>query len=248
MKKNKSLFISLIIFVISVILVVSIGTIPLPEYESNKPIKGLEGKIIFQYQLVSRNLLPPAPDILDDCIYSINLEVFPYTATEVICSSDLNRYSNEFYWYDAFIIDNSQIAIKYWDRNSNVEKELLIDIETGNIVTENTIEKYSYNELNKNLFGEILIDPWQTGNQTREVAIYYQLGSEIIEVFKSKAPTNYYFNILKWSPDGENIIASDSENNLILFSKSKHFNPNIINFYIENIENKDFIRLIGWSS
>jgi len=248
MKKNKSLFISLIIFVISVILVVSIGTIPLPEYESNKPIKGLEGKIIFQYQLVSRNLLPPAPDIMDDCIYSINLEVFPYTATEVICSSDLNGYSNEFYWYDAFIIDNSQIAIKYWDRNSNVEKELLIDIETGNIVTENTIEKYSYNELNKNLFGEILINPWQTGNQTREVAIYYQLGSEIIEVFKSKAPTNYYFNILKWSPDGENIIASDSENNLILFSKSKYFYPNIINFYIENIENKDFIRLIGWSS
>ncbi len=248
MKKNKSLFISLIIFVISVILVVSFGTIPLPEYESNKPIKGLEGKIIFQYQLVSRNLLPPAPDILDDCIYSINLEVLPYTATEMICSSDLNGYSSEFYWYDAFIIDNSQIAIKYWDRNSNVEKELLIDIETGNIVTENTIEKYSYNELNKNLFGEILIDPWQSSNQTREVAIYYQLGSETIEVFKSKAPTNYYFNILKWSPDGENIIASDSENNLILFSKSKHFNPNIINFYIENIENKEFIRLIGWSS
>ena len=248
MKKNKSLLISLIIFVISVILVVSFGTIPLPEYESNMPVKGLEGKIVFQYQLVSRNLIPPAPDILDDCIYTINLEILPYSATEMICSSDLNGYSSEFYWYDAFIIDNSQIAIKYWDRSSNIEKEILIDIETGKIVTENTTEKYSYNELNKNLFGEILIDPWQSSNQTREVAIYYQLGSETIEVFKSKAPTNYYFNILKWSPDGENIIASDSENNLILFSKSKHFNPNIINFYIENIENKEFIRLIGWSS
>ena len=248
MKKNKSLLISLIIFVISVILVVSIGTIPLPDYESNMPVKGLEGKIIFQYQLVSRNLLPPAPDILDDCIYAINLEIFPYTAAELICSSDLNGYSNEFYWYDAFIIDNSQISIKYWDRNSNIEKELLIDIETKNIVTENTVEKHTYNEQNKNLFGEILIDAWQSSNQTREVAIYYQLGSEIFEVFKSKAPTNYYFNTLKWSPDGENIIASDSENNLILFSKSKLFNPNIINFYIENIENKEFIRLIGWSS
>jgi len=38
MKKNKSLLISLIIFVISVILVVSIGTIPLPDYESNRTL------------------------------------------------------------------------------------------------------------------------------------------------------------------------------------------------------------------
>ena len=248
MKKNKSLLVSLVIFVISVLLVVSFGTIPLPEYESKVPVEELEGEIIFQYQLVSRNLLPPAPDILDNCIYSINLEIFPYTANEVICSSDLNGFSNEFYWYDALIIDNNQVAIKYWDRNSNIEKELLIDIDTGKIISENTSEKYSYNEQNKNILGEILIDPWQSSSQTREVAIYYQLGSEIIEVYKSKAPTNYYFNNLKWSPDGENIIASDSENNLILFSKSKLFNPHKLNFSIENIENKEFIRLIGWSN
>ena len=248
MNKNKTLLISLVIFLISVLLVVSVGTIPLPEYESKIPVEGLEGEIIFQYQIVSRNLLPPAPDILDECVYSINLEVFPYIANKVICSSDLNGYSTEFYWYDALLIDNSQLAIKFWDRNSNIEKELLIDIKTGIIIAENSSEKYSYDEQNKNLYGEILLDPWRTSSQTREVAIYYQLGSEIIEVYKSKAPTNYYYSILKWSPDGENIIASDSENNLILFSKSKIFSPHILNFYIENIENKDFIRLIGWSN
>ena len=58
---------------------------------------------------------------------------------------------------------------------------------------------------------------------------------------------------LKWSHDGNSIVGIDSENNLLLFSKDKEFDPVIVQFEelnleLENFEEKRILNLLGWTN
>ena len=105
-----------------------------------------------------------------------------------------------------------------------------------------------------NIYGEKLIDPWETSDyDSRVITIYYHTRYESIEVYRSKAPTNYRFESLKWSHDGNSIVGIDSENNLLLFSKDKEFDPVIVQFEelnleLENFEEKRILNLLGWTN
>ena len=70
-----------------------------------------------------------------------------------------------------------------------------------------------------------------------------------MEVFNSRAPSNYYFESLHWSPDGNYIVAGDSENNLIIFSKNKAFIPLKIHLKTDMLddENLELINVLGWT-
>ena len=104
-----------------------------------------------------------------------------------------------------------------------------------------------------NVYGEKLIDPWETSDyNSRVIGIYYLNRTKTVEVFNSKAPSNYFFESLHWSPDGDYIAALDSENNLIIFSKKKEFNPVVVTFSKLNLKFLDdeeirLINLISWS-
>ena len=92
-----------------------------------------------------------------------------------------------------------------------------------------SLTKSGFSVINGN--GEKLVDPYESSDyNSRTIGIYYQKGIEIVEVFKSKAPSNYYFHSLMWSPDGEHIVALDSEDNLLVFSKNKKINASKIVF------------------
>ena len=104
-----------------------------------------------------------------------------------------------------------------------------------------------------NVYGEKLIDPWETTDySSRVIGVYFVNRTETVEVFNSKAPSNYFFESLHWSPDGDYIAALDSENNLIVFSKNKEFNPAIVTFSELNLkvledEERRLLSLISWS-
>ena len=108
---------------------------------------------------------------------------------------------------------------------------------------------YLYDE-----YGEKLIDPWETSDyDSRVITIYYQTRYESIEVYRSKAPTNYRFESVKWCQNGNSIVGIDSENNLLLFSKDKEFDPVIVQFEelnleLENFEEKRILNLLGWTN
>ena len=90
-------------------------------------------------------------------------------------------------------------------------------------------------------------------SESRLIGIYYVNRIETIEVFSARAPTNYYYESLHWSPDGNSIIAGDSENNLIIFSKDKKYKPSRIevdNFQIDtfNNERRVLIGVLGWTN
>jgi hypothetical protein len=80
--------------------------------------------------------------------------------------------------------------------------------------------------------------------------VYYADRINNIEVFKSRAPSNYFFESLHWSPDGNNIVAADSENNLIIFSKNKSFFPIKIELNVEMQEKEslELIEVLGWTN
>src|SRR5210317_564042 len=201
---NKRLLISSItILILTTVIVAIFGIVPLPEYVDLSSENNFEGKLIYFVEIQSENIIPPAPDIIDSCIFYIDLSADSLEEEKVVCSSDLYNFSYDINFYDAQIYDNNNIILPYWDgeRDSLYGKVLIVDIESG-------------------------------------------------EVFKSLAPSNYYFESLHWSPDGNNIIAGDSENNLIIFSKNKEFNPLRVNLNSElvNDERLDFIRVLGWTN
>ena len=72
-KLNYPLFLSLGIFIITTIIVALFGVVPFPEYEVLSKDTGLKGKLIFHVEIQNQNLIPPAPDIMDECILSIDL-------------------------------------------------------------------------------------------------------------------------------------------------------------------------------
>jgi WD40 repeat protein len=145
--------------------------------------------------------------------------------------------------------------LRYWDSQSdNEQKALLVNIDTGQVTGEIALNFSNYENNKMNVYGEKLIEPWDTSDyEARLIGIYYVNRTETIEVFSSKAPTNYYYESLHWSPDGNNIIAGDSENNLIIFSKDKTSKPAQIDFENLQIEMFDddrrvLIGVLGWTN
>ncbi len=254
MKKKSTLVQSLLILLISVVLVALYGVIPLPDYntEINNEI---EGAIYYLVDIQSSNLIPPAPDILDECIFKIDISTTKIKETKVICTSDIYQYSSDIYLNDSEIDENQNIVIRYYDNVLNSQMALIIDTKS-NVTSKSKIESLSTNqsmyELNSR--GERLLSRWDMQDTSaRSAGIYYQKNSTIVEVFSIEAPTNYYFESVKWAQDGESIVALDTENDIIIFSKNKMFDPIkliIDNYYSSEIEGDERViyQLIGWSN
>ena len=252
-KTNYPLFLSLGIFIITTIIVALFGVVPLPEYEVLREDLGLNGKLIYHVEVQSQNLIPPAPDIMDECILSVDLSTSSFKEEKIICGSDLYNLSYDIYFYDAQIFEKENILLRYWDEASGDEMGLIINIDSGEVVDKIKRPNFSRESNNMNVYGEKLIDPWETSDyNSRVIGIYYLNRTKTVEVFNSKAPSNYFFESLHWSPDGDYIAALDSENNLIIFSKKKDFNPVVVTFSKLNLkllddEERRLINLISWS-
>tara|TARA_B100000131_G_scaffold80515_3_gene77321 strand:- start:13508 stop:14275 length:768 start_codon:yes stop_codon:yes gene_type:complete len=252
-KSNYTLFLSLGIFVVTTIIVALFGVVALPKYDVLKQDQGLKGKLIYHVEIQSQNLIPPAPDIMDECILSIDLSTTSFKEEKIICGSDLYDLSYDIYFYDAQIYQEENILLRYWDESSGDEMGLVINIDSGEVVEKIARPNFSRESTNMNVYGEKLIDPWETTDySSRVIGIYYVNRVETVEVFSSKAPSNYFFESLHWSPDGNYIAALDSENKLIIFSKNKEFNPASVTFSELNLkvlddEERRFINLISWS-
>ena len=250
---NKRLLISSITILILTTIIVSIfGIVPLPEYVDLSSENNFVGKLIYFVEIQSENIIPPAPDIIDSCIFYIDLSDDSLEEEKVVCSSDLYNFSYDINFYDAQIYDKNNIILPYWNdgRDSLYRNVLIVDIESGEI-SKDANDNFSVENNKMNVYGEKLIDPWETSDyNSRVIGVYYVDRIKTVEVFNSRAPSNYYFESLHWSPDGNNIIAGDSENNLIIFSKNQEFNPLKVNLNPEliNDERLDFVRVLGWSS
>ena len=254
-KVNLPLFLSLMIFLVTTIIVGVFGVIPLPEYGNLTSNMEFDGKIIYRVEIESQNLIPPAPDIMDECIFSVDLTNNLLKEEKIICTSDLEYdlgYSVNF--FDAQLYEERDILIRYWDESTNTEMGLVIELNSGEILDKIKNPNFAEESDKMNIYGEKLIDPWETSDyDSRVITIYYQTRYESIEVYRSKAPTNYRFESLKWSHDGNSIVGIDSENNLLLFSKDKEFDPVIVQFEelnleLENFEEKRILNLLGWTN
>ena len=254
-KVNLPLFLSLMIFLATTIIVGVFGVIPLPEYRNLTSNMEFDGKIIYRVEIESQNLIPPSPDIMDECIFSVDLNNNLLKEEKIICTSDLEYdlgYNINF--FDAQLYEERNILIRYWDQSTNTEMGLVIEINSGEILDKIKNPNFAQESEKMNIFGEKLIDPWETSDyDSRVITIYYQTRYESIEVYRSKAPTNYRFESLKWSHDGNSIVGIDSENNLLLFSKDKEFDPVIVQFEelnleLENFEEKRILNLLGWTN
>ena len=254
-KVNLPLFLSLMIFLVTTIIVGVFGVVPLPEYGNLTSNMEFDGKIIYRVEIESQNLIPPAPDIMDECIFSVDLTNNLLKEEKIICTSDLEYdlgYSVNF--FDAQLYEERDILIRYWDESTNTEMGLVIELNSGEILDKIKNPNFAEESDKMNVYGEKLIDPWETSDyDSRVITIYYQTRYESIEVYRSKAPTNYRFESLKWSHDGNSIVGIDSENNLLLFSKDKEFDPVIVKFEelnleLENFEEKRILNLLGWTN
>ena len=245
------LLVSIAILLVTTVVVALFGVVPLPEYETFASDKGFNGKLIYYVEFQSENIIPPAPDIMDSCIFFIDLSVSPAQEKEVVCNSDLYNISNDISFYDAQIHNDDQILLSYWDYQiSNDRKVLIVDIESGIISESMDVAPLSENN-RMNVYGEKLIEPWETTDyNSRLIGVYYVNRIDTIEVYNSKAPSNYYFESLHWSPDGDNIVAGDSENNLIIFSKRKLFTPVKIPLSYEKLDDErvELINVLGWTN
>ena len=106
-KVNLPLFLSLLIFLATTIIVGVFGVIPLPEYENLTSNMKFDGKIIYRVEIESQDLIPPAPDIMDECIFSVDLNNNLLKEEKIICTSDLEYdlgYNINF--FDAYRCDN----------------------------------------------------------------------------------------------------------------------------------------------
>ena len=81
-----------------------------------------------------------------------------------------------------------------------------------------------------------------------------QISTDYDQLNKSMASTQFsYYWTRKINYDGDNIVGIDSENNLLLFSKDKEFDPVIVQFEELNLELQDFeekriLNLLGWTN
>ena len=177
MSKKNTLIISVIIFVFTIVVVGIFGVVPLPEY-SNSISKEIDGKIYYQSSIISSNIIPPAPDLLDDCIFEIEINSSDIIEKEVLCSSDLLAYSTNFYFYDTTVNNEGNLVVRYWNDSSSSEYALEINPENKEILKEYEVENVAIRNQNLNEFSEVLIDSWRTVENTdRSVYIYFQKGS-----------------------------------------------------------------------
>tara|TARA_Y100001970_G_C14090931_1_gene779993 strand:+ start:45 stop:803 length:759 start_codon:yes stop_codon:yes gene_type:complete len=246
------LIISVSIFVTTAVVVAVFGVVPIPDYEDLTSDNKLSGKLIYHIEIQTENILPPAPDIMDSCIFYIDLSDRSLMENPIVCSSDLYELSYDIYFIDAQIYEEENIVLYYWDYETVDErKALIIDITSGKIVEQIDGIINSNENDNMNVYGEKLIDPWESSDyNSRSIGIYYVTRTETLEVFNSRAPSNYYFESLHWSPDGNYIVAGDSENNLIIFSKNKAFTPLKIHLKTDVLddENIELINVLGWTN
>ena len=251
MTNRRLLFVSIAILITTTIIVAVFGIVPLPDYEDLASENNFDGKLIYYVEIQSENIIPPAPDIIDSCTFYIDLSSDLLEEEKIICSSDLYDFSYDINFYDAQIYDENKILVSYWDYQADDErKNLIVDIESGKISED--ANKSSLAENNRmNVYGEKLIDPWETSDyNSRVIGVYYADRIKNIEVFSSRAPSSYYFESFHWSPDGNNIIAGDSENNLIIFSKNKLFNPLKIeiNSNLQDGDRLELVQVLGWTN
>lgn len=251
MTNKQLLIVSISILVTTTIIVAVFGIVPLPNYEDLSSENNFDGKLIYFVELQSENIIPPAPDIMDSCIFYIDLSDDLMEEEKILCSSDFYDLSYDVNFYDAKIYEQNKILFSYWDyQTGNERKSLIVDIESGEISKD--INNNTFTEDNRmNVYGEKLIDPWETSDYNyRVVGVYYVDRIKTVEVFNSRAPSSYYFESLHWSPDGNNIIAGDSENNLIIFSKNKSFSPLRIELRdkYQDEDRLELIQVLGWTN
>jgi hypothetical protein len=251
MTNKRVLIVSIAILLTTTIIVAIFGIVPLPNYEDLSSENNFDGKLIFYMELQSENIIPPAPDIVDSCIFYIDLSNDLIEEEKIICSSDLYDLSYDINFYDAKIYEQNKILLSYWDYQAdNERKGLIVDIESGEI-SDDTNNNTFTEDNRMNVYGEKLIDPWETSDyNSRVVGVYYVDRIKTVEVFNSRAPSNYYFESLHWSPDGNSIIAGDSENNLIIFSRNKSFNPLKIDLSDKSPDEDrlELIQVLGWTN
>ena len=251
MTNKRVLIVSIAILLTTTIIVAIFGIVPLPNYEDLSSENNFDGKLIFYMELQSENIIPPAPDIVDSCIFYIDLSNDLIEEEKIICSSDLYDLSYDINFYDAKIYEQNKILLSYWDYQAdNERKGLIVDIESGEI-SDDTNNNTFTEDNRMNVYGEKLIDPWETSDyNSRVVGVYYVDRIKTVEVFNSRAPSNYYFESLHWSPDGNSIIAGDSENNLIIFSRNKSFNPLRIELSDKSPDEDrlELIQVLGWTN
>ena len=251
MTNKRVLIVSTTILITTTIIVAIFGIIPLPNYGDLSSENNFDGKLIYYMELQSENIIPPAPDIVDSCIFYIDLSNDLIEEEKIICSSDLYDLSYDINFYDAKIYEQNKILLSYWDYEAdNERKGLIVDIESGE-VSDDTNNNTFIEDNRMNVYGEKLIDPWETSDyNSRVVGVYYVDRIKTVEVFNSRAPSNYYFESLHWSPDGNSIIAGDSENNLIIFSKNKSFNPLRVelNSKSSDEDRLELIQVLGWTN
>ena len=251
MTNRRLLFVSIAILITTTIIVAVFGIVPLPNYEDLTSKNNFDGKLIYYVEIQSENIIPPAPDIIDSCIFYIDLSSDLLEEEKIICNADLYNFSYDINFYDSQIYDENKILLSYWDYQSGDKREkLIVDIESGEI-SEDTNKNFFSENNRMNVYGEKLIDPWETSDyNSRVIGVYYADRIKNIEVFSSRAPSSYYFESFHWSPDGNNIIAGDSENNLIIFSKNKLFNPLKIdiNTDLQDGERLKLVQVLGWTS
>jgi len=251
MTNKRVLIVSIAILLTTTIIVAIFGIVPLPNYEDLSSENNFDGKLIFYMELQSENIIPPAPDIVDSCIFYIDLSNDLIEEEKIICSSDLYDLSYDINFYDAKIYEQNKILLSYWDYQAdNERKGLIVDIESGEI-SDDTNNNTFTEDNRMNVYGEKLIDPWETSDyNSRVVGVYYVDRIKTVEVFNSRAPSNYYFESLHWSPDGNSIIAGDSENNLIIFSRNKSFNPLKIDLSDKSPDKDrlELIQVLGWTN
>ena len=251
MTNRRLLFVSITILITTTIIVAVFGIVPLPDYEDLASENNFDGKLIYYVERQSENIIPPAPDIVDSCIFYIDLLSDLLEEEKIICSSDLYNFSSDINFYDAQIYDENKILLSYWDYQAGDERRnLIVDIESGEI-SEDANKSFFAEKNRMNAYGEKLIDPWETSDyNSRVIGVYYADRIKNIEVFSSRAPSSYYFESFHWSPDGNNIIAGDSENNLIIFSKNKLFNPLKIeiNTNSQDGDKLELVQVLGWTN
>ena len=251
MTNRRTLIVSIAILITTTIIVALFGIVPLPEYGELSSENNFDGKIIYHIEIQSENIIPPAPDIIDSCIFYIDLSKDLIKEEKVICNSDLYNFSYDINFYDAQIYSEDQVLLSYWDYQAGDERQgLVVDLKSGDI-SKDANNIFFVEKSKMNVYGEKLINPWETSDyNSRVIGVYYVDRINNIEVFKSRAPSNYFFESLHWSPDGNNIVAGDSENNLIIFSKNKSFFPIKIDLDAELQEEESFelIEVLGWTN
>ena len=251
MTNRRTLIVSIAILITTTIIVALFGIVPLPEYGELSSENNFDGKIIYHIEIQSENIIPPAPDIIDSCIFYIDLSKDLIKEEKVICNSDLYNFSYDINFYDAQIYSEDQVLLSYWDYQAGDERQgLVVDLKSGDI-SKDANNIFFVEKSKMNVYGEKLIDPWETSDyNSRVIGVYYVGRINNIEVFKSRAPSNYFFESLHWSPDGNNIVAGDSENNLIIFSKNKSFFPIKIDLdaALQEKESFELIEVLGWTN